>query len=345
MHARSGRSRVRTIGRVTGLLLGLLVAISAVFASASAPAARAAGSPPRSDTASSSSTGDGGIPGTYSLTTQDPHWLALKLAGRVRSGATRGEVKGTPSHPYISATSNTTGPTPYSVCTDSCGGPGGSSCNYCAELSTTNFVPNSFEPGNGVPSCGSPCRSNFTGLSNNVRDDACSYNGCYTDGLFFYLCGPGAADVALEYWPWPPNLRNYTVKEYVNNVTTTWNGNDTDGVYRARGYMLHLAYEIHPPTWPRAGINMQQADWTSSTPPRDAGTGATLSIERDGLNWEASGENSSNWSNYFYATVYTDNNQATLHSDIVEDINVDSRPVVLLVNTNGLQNWGFSGNA
>jgi hypothetical protein len=164
---------------------------------------------------------------------------------------------------------------------------------------------------------------------------------------FLTLCGPGAADVALYYWPWPPNLHDYTqgIVEYLNNTRTVWNGRDRDGILRMRGYMLHLAYEIQPPTWPRAGLNMQQADW--DTQPLHRGKGATLSVMKDALNWEASGEGSlGTWSTYFYYTVFSNfsngGNGGVLHDDVFNDIVLSNEPVVLLVNTNGLQNWGFS---
>jgi hypothetical protein len=113
-------------------------------------------------------------------THQDPHWLALKYAYCIRSGVYRGEPKGTHTHPYIVSSAFSTATT-YSA----------------YELNINDPVPTTWEPSSG-------CCSNF-GSGTASYDDARHY---YSAGAFFDLCGPGAADNALYYWPTPNNFLN-----------------------------------------------------------------------------------------------------------------------------------------
>ncbi|HEY8323351.1 MAG: hypothetical protein ACHQ1E_00880 [Ktedonobacterales bacterium] len=180
------------------------------------------------------------------------------------------------------------------------------------------------------------------------------YNS-YNDQYYFTLCGPGAADVTLFDWPWPPNDANYS---YVFDSmipslpNSSWNGTDVDGTTRTRGYMVHLAFQIQPPTWSRAGMLPQTAYQTGYN------GGATLQTVQDALNWEASGENSSNWSSYFYTTVwnssyynsnpriYPANLYNALHSDVVTDISVSHVPVIVEIDASNqyLPNWPNNGS-
>lgn len=63
--------------------------------------------------------------------------------------------------------------------------------------------------------------------------------------------------------------------------------------------------------------------------------GATLQAVRDALNWEASGENTSNWTNYFYIvnwkSSYTTESslESAFHSTVVTDISYSYVPVIV----------------
>ncbi len=76
--------------------------------------------------------------------------------------------------------------------------------------------------------------------------------------------------------------------------------------------------------------------------------GTTLYGMQGALNWEASGENTSTWLNYFYVIVWNNvpeksTDQATFHSRVVDDIYNSSVPVVAEVNANMLPNWQRTG--
>ncbi len=158
----------------------------------------------------------------------------------------------------------------------------------------------------------------------------------------YTLCGPGAADVATYYWPAPTNYANYAnVADQLKlpNVSTSWNGTDIDSTIRMRGYLVHMAFQIHAPTWNQYGM-LPQSTYQSG----EVG-GATLQVVRDALNWEASGENLSTWSSYFYANDWNNNYssesavESALHSDIVADLYYDQVPVIVETETGYLSNW------
>lgn len=115
-----------------------------------------------------------------------------------------------------------------------------------------------------------------------------------------------------------------------NGTRTYWAGKDVDGVYRLRGYTVDLAWNIKAPNWSTAGL-MQ------------GGTGTGTAEMVDGLNWEASGENTSTWQNYYYTEV-AHGNSTSFHNDVVFDIGTNSVPVVPVLNANaGLPNWDPNG--
>lgn len=98
-----------------------------------------------------------------------------------------------------------------------------------------------------------------------------------------------------------------------------------------RGYMTYLAWDTQWPGWPHRGM-MDNSTYPSY--------GVTLYGMQDGLNWEASGRNTSTWSNYFYAIQWWNSASAsTLHSDIVTDIYTSNVPVVAEVNAQLMPNW------
>lgn len=301
----------RTNDRWHTLLRVLSVAaITAVAITSWGATAQAAGGP--------ESQGGAAIVTKTGISGQDPKFVALKNAFRVHSGVARGQAKGTPSHAYISSTPMSLVGTANPANTYSWG-----NCSNCSELNLSNWIPNSWEPGAGKDKY-NIARPNF-GPNTPNYDDA---SKPYKDQNFYDLCGPGAADVALWYWPSPPNFDNSTTTDPLTGTPTTWDATDPyGGVTRARGYMAELAWKINPGN--RGGaLGLMQG-----------GTGTADSRMRDGLNWEASGENPSGWVYYFY--IINSGSSSTLHSAVQSDIGSSNVPLVLLVNAALLPNWPY----
>lgn len=284
-------------------VIGVCLAVSALaipVASAAAP-----GPQPTAPTTQTAPVG-----ATKHYATQDPTWLANKMAHRIQPHGRTLPKSSQPSSAQV---------TPY--CVDPCP-PSAFTLNY----STTQNV---MEPGDGnanaypLPHLNAPGGSSLDYAGNP-----------YLDGNMFNLCGPGAADNALYYWPAPPNaLGTHTYTDRSNGVSATW-GSD-----RYRSYMMRLAWDIQPPGWtPGMMDSTANPSW-----------GVTLYNMRDGLNWEASGENTGTWSNYFYAIRWWGDsgvNGSTLHSDLVADVWAQGGSgvgVVAEVNARLLPNWSGSG--
>ncbi|HEX9039020.1 MAG TPA: hypothetical protein VF808_18705 [Ktedonobacterales bacterium] len=212
------------------------------------------------------------------------------------------------------------------------------------ELPPVAGAPVSYElapaPAASIAEPGSGYDANFP-LSGRV-DDA---GGLYLDPFYLTLCGPGAVTVALAYWPPAPNRApSVTVNDPLLAAgATTWDNRDTDGVYRMRAYMLRLAYQARVPDWSQRGMLPQ-----SYAQSRQLG-GATLQVVRDILNWEASGENLRDWSDYFYHIQWNSafydqrryplNLYEALHTDIVTDLTRYHTPVIVEITAGYLPNW------
>ena len=266
--------------------------------------------------------GDNSATGSTSPTTSgaqavspDPTWLAAKNAFRVRSGVLPHQSKGTASHPYILSSQ------PQTVC---CGG-GPPASAMLETTNPSNIGTGVWEPSNGL-------NPNFGSGTSHNDDAGTPYGGSTGNTDFFRMCGPGAADVALWYWPAPFNaLPSNTVTDH--GVTTTWKSE------RWRAYMTQLAWQIQWPGWLHPGMQ-DQTIYPSA--------GTTLYGMQGGLNWEASGENPNTWLNYFYVIVWNNaqeqpSDQANFHSRVVSDIASSSVPVVAEVNANMLPNWQRTG--
>lgn len=274
---------------------------------------------------------------------QYAQWLALKNANRIRSGVFPNERKGTQTHPYVGPSVpqsrmpywvTTKGATPYSIVFP-CQEPG--AIYPCSkELVLDNAVPTTWEPGDGATGWS----FNF-GWGQNMQGTP-SYDDTYPppyhtyyDTNFFDLCGPGAADVALYYWPAPPNYANHAnVVDPKTGVSTTWDGKDPyDQTYRMRGYDVHLAWQIKAPGWTQPGMMEQYA-----------GGGVTLQTEAQAMNWEASGENAKDWQGYFYGVVWWNtSNTSTFYNNVQFDTYKSNVPVVAEVNANVMPNWPRGG--
>lgn len=286
----------------------------------------------------------------HSVTTnQDPQWLAAKLDYRVVAINTQGKG-GANIRPTIVAA-----PVIDLAAQKSAKLVPGTQVPLVSGAPTSYTLPYSgtgaqyaAEPGDGAHG------TNFPNYSGDRLDDygTTVWSGhSYYDPYYVTLCGPGAADVALFFWPSPPNYGNYSnVVDplVIPNSSTTWKGQDNDGTYRMRGYLLHIAFQIHPPTWYKIGM-LPQSTYQSG----ELG-GATLQAMNDGMNWEASGENLSDWSSYFYVVqwnsayynqrTYPGNLYTALHNDIVTDIGISQRPMTVEVNASYLPNWGSGAN-
>jgi hypothetical protein len=265
-------------------------------------------------------------------------WLAMKNAYRVRSGVKRNQSKGTASHVYIDSTpmklrQSPQSATPYSivVCDPNSTPP----CSD--ELSTSNTVPYILEPGAGV------------GGSNNYPGANSSYAGAGddnfhlygTDAHFWNWCGPGAADVAMWYWPKPTNDMNVSATDPDQTSTSVlWNGKDRDypqyptGSYiprRERGYMTNLAWKIQPTGWSLPGMMDQYG----------RGQGVRLQEEATAMDWEETGHSSTGG---FYIVAWTGvYGEGNFHSDVSSDIYYNNVPVVAEVNARLLPNWDNNG--
>lgn len=261
-----------------------------------------------------------------SKTQQDAQWLKAKLSYRVSSGIIPGQGKGAHTHPSVLST-------PFfnpSV-------KGGS-------LAPDTGTPSSYTLGTAPQYVGEPSDGQHVNFPESnwqfTYDDAQHH---YSDGYMYTLCGPGAADVTTDYWPVPPNTANYAnVSDGLYPTQyTNWNGADVDGTTRMRGYMVHMAFQIEPPTWATPGM-LPQSYFQSG----ELG-GATLQVVRDTLNWEASGH-SSVWASYFYINTWNSSftsesaAESSLHTAIVNDLYYNNVPVIVELKAGYLPNWSSS---
>jgi hypothetical protein len=254
---------------------------------------------------------------------QDAHWLYLKQHNCIRSGVTSDTHKGAKTAPYTVACSSSSTNEAFPS-----GAPSSYSLNY-------SYVQGVYEPSNGLyPNYGPGTAS---------TDD---YGNSYADHDFYDLCGPGAADIALEYWPAPPNaMTNLDVtdpafyKKFGYNTTTSWTGE------RFRGYLTYMGWQDN---WPSSADGAVGTPWHDEPYPglmdwsRYPSAGTTLYGMTAALNWEASGRSTSSWENYYYtlAWISQNNNHSDLNADIVWDIGYSHVPVVAEVDPSYLQqNW------
>lgn len=235
----------------------------------------------------------------------DPRWLSLKLAYRITTpGGLSAQVGINPMNSVVP-----------DVCVPSCSPP------PLSKTLSTSVVQNTLEPYGNVPGNDSAC----------VNDD----NGyCYIDRYYWSFCGPGAVDSALYYWNGKTNTYpagSYTEPSYANyRRTTYWTSSDHN-----RSYLMYIAESTLVPGWSTAGMV------TFSSYPN---AGTYLSDITNTLNWEASGHNTSNWSNYWYTSVSNSGlTTSTLDGDITTDIGSFGYPVVAEVNTTNLPNWNHNG--
>ena len=268
---------------------------------------------------------------------QNATWLAEKYSFRVFSGINPLlPIKGQKITPRILPASlcpvlPTSSSTPNPLCP---------SLPAAYTLPQDSYNLNTWEPSNGTTpnSPGGSSADDHNHLYNSIE------NGVASNQDFFDLCGPGATDIALDFWPAPPNLlENYAYDPdydtYVFNTKPQTNGTSLQTYWnglRMRGYMTYLAWKTQPPDWPTAGM------MDTSTFPSN---GVTEYDVLEALNWEASGKNVNGWQNYFYTLTWWNNSSsAELNNDVTVDVGNSHIPVVAEVDASLLPNWkGASG--
>jgi hypothetical protein len=155
----------------------------------------------------------------------------------------------------------------------------------------------------------------------------------YTDRNYWNFCGPGAVTAGLSYFTshvttWPAGV---FTEPYGPHKSSTFWASSGDGTV-GRAYLMHIAEQVKPPDFTRAGLAH------FATYPT---TGASLADSRDVLNWEGSGHNS-RWATCFYQVVPASGlSSATLHHDIKRDI-YGGHAVLATVDTAFLPNWSRS---
>jgi hypothetical protein len=189
------------------------------------------------------------------------------------------------------------------------------------------------------------------------QDDA---HHMYTDQNMYNLCVPGALTNALSYWGKPVASYGtyvFTDLSVANNnppgITkqTTWGdisyndlyngGNENIDPHAHRSYMMYLAWLSDPAgEWAPGYTGVMSSTSYPSI-------GAYLQWQRDVANWEASGENPSTWSNFFYTINWhydsqnnkTGGQQADLLTDVENDLWYSHVPVMAEVNAELMPNW------
>ena len=186
----------------------------------------------------------------------------------------------------------------------------------------------------------------------------------YSDRNYWNLCEPGATAAALYFWQLETGQPNVTGTQgwfldpyaaegaawpssgprvVVSNgqrIGTYWAGTDKVNGFEAhgRGYIMYLGTQIQPPGWQSTGIAVF-ADAKSR--PLYPTIGAPRTSIQVALNWEASGHDTSAWTDYWYASVmrFEPTLAADLRMAVTLDVGRDSVPVVVELDTHGLPNW------
>jgi hypothetical protein len=106
--------------------------------------------------------------------------------------------------------------------------------------------------------------------------------------------------------------------------------------------MMYIAWQSYPPSYYNAGEEtyLTYSKTGNEGPPnyQDDAYTAIPDLVND-LNWEASGENRSDWSNYFYTEVNPGLSLSTLITDVQDDDYLSQVPPVVSVNDGDLPDW------
>lgn len=154
----------------------------------------------------------------------------------------------------------------------------------------------------------------------------------YDDQYFWRFCGEGATTVALGYWNTIVPINQMGPVTFTDpHTTTSWT--DTNN----RSYIDWLGTGVKPPSFGSFG------EFAYGSYPN--GTTYTTDL-RDTLNWEASRESTSTWSNYYYGIVWASGlTQSDLMADVRADVGGDHHADVVDVNTAYLPDWSGTGKS
>ncbi len=187
----------------------------------------------------------------------------------------------------------------------------------------------------------------------------------FSDRNLWNLCEPGATTVALYYWqqltghPNVTGTRGYFLDPYAAEgvawpvpgptvarssggarIGTYWSGSDRLNGYtaHARGYIMYLGMAVAPPGWQSKGIAVY-AD--ANGRPLYPTIGAPRTNIQVALNWEASGHETQDWAEFWYASVMRFEPTAArdLRMAVTLDVGRDGVPVVVELDTHELPNW------
>jgi hypothetical protein len=187
----------------------------------------------------------------------------------------------------------------------------------------------------------------------------------FTDRNYWNLCEAGATTAALYYWqqltghPNVTGMAGYFLDPYEAEgvawpspgpavvrgsdgkpIGTYWSGTDTVSGYtaHARGYIMYVGMVLQPPGWQSKGEAVY-AD--AHGKPLYPTIGAPRTSIQVALNWEASGNDESDWTEYWYASVMRFEPTAArdLQVAVTLDVGRDGVPVVVELDTHGLPNW------
>lgn len=155
----------------------------------------------------------------------------------------------------------------------------------------------------------------------------------YTDTYMWYLCGPGATTVALSYWS-SVNIDRGNGYYSDPHITLYWLN-----VPHLRPYMMYIAYQSYAPSYTSPG---EETYYAYNPNGGDDANTFNADLVND-LNWEASGENRSDWSSYFYLLVAPGLSLSTLQTDVQDDVYLSQVPPAVSVDDGYLPDWQKSG--
>jgi hypothetical protein len=187
----------------------------------------------------------------------------------------------------------------------------------------------------------------------------------FSNKNYWNLCEAGATTAALYYWQQRTGVPNVTgmagwfLDPYAAEgvawpspgpavvrgadgkpIGTYWTGTDTVNGFTAhgRGYMMYIGMTMRPPGWQSTG---QAVYADANGKPLYPTIGAPRTNIQVALNWEASGNDTAAWSQFWYASVMRFEPTAArdLNAAVMLDVGRDGVPVVMELDTHGLPNW------
>ena len=187
----------------------------------------------------------------------------------------------------------------------------------------------------------------------------------FSNKNYWNLCEAGATTAALYYWQQRTGVPNVTgmagwfLDPYAaegvawpspgpavvrgadgSPIGTYWTGSDRVNGFTAhgRGYMMYIGMTMRPPGWQSTG---QAVYADANGKPLYPTIGAPRTNIQVALNWEASGNDTAAWTEFWYASVMRFEPTAArdLNAAVMLDVGRDGVPVVMELDTHGLPNW------